>query len=157
MLLAERDGGLRCAWCSRDLELWERREILELPKDEQEAVFEDAATLDHVIPVSKGGSRALDNLIIACRSCNGRRKAMNIKQAVRFFLDLGQDVQREVVRAARKRANANPFSLRATITKAIKCRRCGFTMPMDVASKEPVPQLHTCGKHGGHAMAIQSV
>lgn len=31
-------------------------------------------TADHLIPLSRGGSNALDNLVLACAPCNERRK-----------------------------------------------------------------------------------
>jgi 5-methylcytosine-specific restriction endonuclease McrA len=33
----------------------------------------DAPTFEHVVPRSKGGLNELDNLVIACRQCNGAR------------------------------------------------------------------------------------
>lgn len=33
-------------------------------------------TVDHVIPLSRGGSNAPDNLVLACRSCNARKGRM---------------------------------------------------------------------------------
>jgi 5-methylcytosine-specific restriction endonuclease McrA len=33
----------------------------------------ECATIDHVIPLSKGGGNTLDNLVIACYSCNIRK------------------------------------------------------------------------------------
>jgi CRISPR/Cas system Type II protein with McrA/HNH and RuvC-like nuclease domain len=30
-------------------------------------------TVDHVLPVSKGGKDELDNLVLACRSCNSAK------------------------------------------------------------------------------------
>lgn len=30
-------------------------------------------TVDHIVPVSKGGRDELDNLVISCRSCNSRK------------------------------------------------------------------------------------
>lgn len=33
-----------------------------------------ADTADHIIPASMGGKDLLENLLAACRSCNGRRQ-----------------------------------------------------------------------------------
>jgi 5-methylcytosine-specific restriction endonuclease McrA len=33
----------------------------------------ETATLDHVIPRSKGGSGAVNNLVTACRTCNQKK------------------------------------------------------------------------------------
>jgi 5-methylcytosine-specific restriction endonuclease McrA len=46
-----RDCGRRCVYCATPLE-------------------PDQATLDHVQPVSRGGTHAPGNLVIACRECN---------------------------------------------------------------------------------------
>jgi 5-methylcytosine-specific restriction endonuclease McrA len=32
-------------------------------------------TVDHVVPVSRGGKDELENLVISCRSCNSRKGA----------------------------------------------------------------------------------
>ena len=48
---AMRDCGRRCVYCASPLTA-------------------DSATLDHVIPVSRGGSHAPGNLVIACQACN---------------------------------------------------------------------------------------
>lgn len=48
-LMEER--GNRCEYCGR----WVRKGEL---------------TLDHIIPKSKGGTNADDNLLLACRTCN---------------------------------------------------------------------------------------
>lgn len=45
----ERDGHL-CAYCGRD-----------------------ANTVDHITPKAAGGTDTPDNLVAACRSCNGRK------------------------------------------------------------------------------------
>lgn len=35
----------------------------------------ETATLDHVLPKSKGGSSKLENLVIACFECNNKKNA----------------------------------------------------------------------------------
>mgnify|MGYP002623078043 CR=1 FL=1 len=49
--IAERDGGMRCGYCGRELTVEE-------------------STLEHVLPLSKGGVDSMDNLILSCRRCN---------------------------------------------------------------------------------------
>jgi hypothetical protein len=39
------------------------------------------ATYDHVIPVIKGGKNTLDNVVIACRGCNSRKKHLTLREA----------------------------------------------------------------------------
>lgn len=35
--------------------------------------YSDRPSIDHVIPVTKGGTNDLDNLVFACFQCNGRK------------------------------------------------------------------------------------
>jgi hypothetical protein len=53
----ERDGG-RCVWCSR--EAW--------PRDR---------TVEHLLPRSRGGTDAAENLLPACRACNRARRSQS--------------------------------------------------------------------------------
>lgn len=46
----ERDGGI-CRYCAQE-------------------VPADAFTLDHIVPLSRGGDDSLSNLCVACRPCN---------------------------------------------------------------------------------------
>lgn len=39
------------------------------------AIDESSATIDHLVPLSRGGSNASDNLVLACKPCNQRRGA----------------------------------------------------------------------------------
>lgn len=39
-------------------------------RDTKDPTLMDAATLDHVVPISKGGNHTRDNLVCACRACN---------------------------------------------------------------------------------------
>lgn len=57
--LAARDGWA-CCYCGR-------------PTVERRGEDDDRATIEHVIPQSRGGTDSLDNLRIACRRCNWAR------------------------------------------------------------------------------------
>jgi hypothetical protein len=58
-----------------------------LLKDEKEKIAASGAccycgsaldlTLDHLIPQFKGGDHSADNLVVACRSCNSSKKALD--------------------------------------------------------------------------------
>jgi CRISPR/Cas system Type II protein with McrA/HNH and RuvC-like nuclease domain len=54
--LFERDLG-RCVYCGLNLKADFDRFMM--------------ATEDHLVPVSKGGTNDLDNLLLSCRTCNG--------------------------------------------------------------------------------------
>lgn len=56
LALAERDGGLRCFYGGRALRMTGEGGI--------------QATIDHVVPLSAGGTWELDNLRLACSPCN---------------------------------------------------------------------------------------
>lgn len=46
---------------------------MKLPNSGQNAQCENTATMDHLIPKSKGGTNRRDNFVVACRSCNTKR------------------------------------------------------------------------------------
>ncbi len=56
-----RSGGL-CHYCGCAMVLTKRPHA-------------DAVTVDHIIPACKGGTRAADNVVGACLTCNGARGA----------------------------------------------------------------------------------
>lgn len=70
-LLAVRDGGLFCHYCRIPLKR------LKLSKPHKVAFYASigygVATIDHVIPLCKGGSRSSDNMVLACSVCNERK------------------------------------------------------------------------------------
>jgi len=39
----------------------------------EQEMDEDDRTLDHIIPVSRGGQHTEDNLVVSCRSCNSKK------------------------------------------------------------------------------------
>lgn len=47
-------GNARCKWCGCGL-------------------TKETATVDHLVPLSRGGSNRMDNLTLACEGCNKRR------------------------------------------------------------------------------------
>lgn len=71
-----KDGGFRrkiyrlqsgkCCYCSKEMTL---------PKSKSPNAESSCATVEHLRPVSEGGSDKLNNLAIACRKCNELRGA----------------------------------------------------------------------------------
>ena len=79
--LIEQQGG-KCHWC--DCEIVRRRAIRRgvIPNKDQSIVSfyrhgkkttKARATVDHIVPLSRGGSRELPNLVAACVACNAFR------------------------------------------------------------------------------------
>jgi 5-methylcytosine-specific restriction endonuclease McrA len=40
----------------------------------------DAPTMDHVVPLSKGGTNDIDNIVPACKSCNSRKRDRDLNE-----------------------------------------------------------------------------
>lgn len=74
--LVARDGG-QCFYCDKDL-------VMPVGAGHQN---HNAATLDHIIPRSKGGSNRLTNLVLACQSCNDLRADMPVAEFVRLIVE----------------------------------------------------------------------
>ena len=45
----------------------------------------DELTVDHVIPVSKGGEHAKDNFVISCKACNSEKASLNVERYTEFL------------------------------------------------------------------------
>lgn len=41
------------------------------------------ATIDHVVPICRGGALGLHNIVLACRECNARKGSRSYKEFVR--------------------------------------------------------------------------
>ena len=85
-----RDCGRRCVYCGTALGL-------------------DNATLDHVIPTSRGGSHLPGNLVSACPGCNQLKGALlpteffaRYPAAGRNFMRFARAVHRQLKRGARR-------------------------------------------------------
>ena len=78
--LVKRDG-TNCHWCDRML-------------------TSRTMTLDHVIPISKGGANCLNNFVLACQPCNRMRSNMDYED---FCVMAGRMPSRKVVNRLRVR------------------------------------------------------
>ncbi len=95
-----RDCGRRCVYCGTALGL-------------------ENATLDHVIPLSRGGSHLPGNLVAACQPCNQLKGALlpteffeRYPMAGQNFMRLARAVHRQLKRGAR-RAVSMAYAARA--------------------------------------------
>lgn len=58
------ENGCRCHYCKRRVEA-------------------QLLTLDHVVPVSAGGTNNLDNLVLACQRCNEKKANRSAAKFIR--------------------------------------------------------------------------
>lgn len=61
--LRERDGDT-CHYCGREMNF--SRPDRKIPKDK--------ATIDHVVPISRGGGHTFENTVLACWGCNAEKR-----------------------------------------------------------------------------------
>jgi hypothetical protein len=92
--LAARDGE-HCVWCSTPL-------THESPR----------ATIDHVRCRSEGGADAIDNLVLACASCNNGRANVEAETWLQVCLADGRAVDEVAVRAAIRRSQLHHDEVR---------------------------------------------
>ncbi|HEY6015653.1 MAG TPA: HNH endonuclease [Gaiellaceae bacterium] len=86
LMLAARDGE-HCVWCSKQL-----------------SHRDGDATVDHVRCRSDGGGNGLDNLVLACASCNHRRSNAPAEEWLARCLAAGAEVDADAVAAAIRRS-----------------------------------------------------
>lgn len=48
---------------------------------------EDKRTLDHVVPLSKGGLHSASNIVMACLSCNSTKKDLNLNEFLEKYIN----------------------------------------------------------------------
>lgn len=85
--IIERDGAV-CIWCGR--EPW-RADL----------------TAELVLPRSRGGRGTPENIAVACRSCNKRRRTSAVTAFVRAQLATGRAPRRDLIAAALERLAAS--------------------------------------------------
>lgn len=66
----------RCAYCGDEI-------VVEAKQSSQ---LKKVATLDHVIPLSRGGEDHFENSVAACKSCNHEKKDMTSDEYIMFRL-----------------------------------------------------------------------
>lgn len=86
--LFARDGSV-CLWCGRSV--W-RRDL----------------TVEHLLPRSRGGRGAPENLAIACRTCNRRRRSRSVAAYVRIQREAGLAPRVDLVERALARLTTSP-------------------------------------------------
>jgi 5-methylcytosine-specific restriction enzyme A len=53
----------------------------------------DQITMDHVIPISRGGKSTQGNIVMACRSCNQAKESMTIMEWDEYLSRLKQSTK----------------------------------------------------------------
>lgn len=84
--LFEKCGGYVCGYCGRELRHTSYGET-----------NASTATVDHITPISKGGKDNVDNLMLACFSCNALKRNRGIED-LRFYLAMRDFEKRTGIR-----------------------------------------------------------
>ena len=78
-----------------------------MARDGERCVYcggEENLQLDHLLPRSKGGNDASDNLVVACKQCNSTRQNMNLTAWSRYlFVVRGVEFSPRKIRRRAKR------------------------------------------------------
>ena len=88
--LIDRDGG-SCVWCSR-------------------TPWRSDLSAEHLLPRSKRGRRVPENLSVACRACNIRRKSRPVAAYVRAQMQAGQHPRLDLIRRGLERLSCSEAS-----------------------------------------------
>lgn len=104
----ERDG-YRCVWCNGAVErptkaLEERRIMGAVLNGREPEPVVGKASIDHVVPRSRGGSNRPGNLITCCCACNAKRGS---RSAPVFAVVLSPEHARSIMRRVRNAQRRN--------------------------------------------------
>ena len=102
---ARRDGNKQYAWRKnlepltslhiKVLEDYNRERNEHLACEYCQCNIEDKYSIDHVIPVSKGGDNFIHNLLLCCSSCNSRKNAKRLEEIFPHLTTQIEDILNE--------------------------------------------------------------
>ena len=92
-ILIARDGGT-CVWCGRE-------------------PWATDLTVEHLLPRGRHGHTVPENLAVACRSCNKRRRTKPVVAYVRAQRDEGLEPRVDLLRGALARLSASQSAAHA--------------------------------------------
>ena len=81
LFLESLKSGFKCKYCNETLKLYSSKFDFRL-----------AASIDHIIPITSGGTNDIENLVISCTRCNlvkGTMKEKHFKLFIRTLLEDG--------------------------------------------------------------------
>lgn len=70
--IAERDLGWFCAYCYKILDPTPTYKA-DCYGNMRFVSHRDSPTVDHVVPISRGGPHDIDNFVLSCKRCNSRK------------------------------------------------------------------------------------
>lgn len=71
-VLSRRDGK-KCHYCGREVLSSDEIPNFSVLAYTKGMYPKNLATVDHVIPLSKGGANDLENMVVCCRECNTKK------------------------------------------------------------------------------------
>jgi hypothetical protein len=126
-----RDGPV-CVWCGR--EPW-RRDL----------------TAEHLLPRSRGGRTTQENLAVACRRCNRRRRSRPVSAYVRAQQEAGAELRFDLLAAALERLAGSGSAVHAEYARRqlellarIPGRPAGWVSPGPTDAGEAGPLISAC-------------
>lgn len=118
--LAGRDGKERCYFCG----------------DRFSDARNGSATVDHLVPESRGGTHELANLVLACAVCNRRKRAMSADE---FETTAYLEARRRQVFGGELRRFRSTHPALTFASQGWSCSLCGLT-----GSHADSPSLRPC-------------
>ncbi len=82
----------KCMWCGVELTMKFGRR--------------NTSTVDHIMPISKGGSNSIGNQVLACHNCNSARGDMTITEFALWAERLAQRLSRFIAPSIPRSSNA---------------------------------------------------